>query len=123
MQQIARASEQAQKRHNREAVQRRHVRRTPRTVVTAHMMMPGVKADVPEVQMPEAAEERQQAQHQAHAETRQINRLPIEGDHRFDPPRFPFESLLEPLPFTPSPRAPFLRTVRVEFSAATSSGA
>ena len=53
--------------------------------------MSHVQPYVPEVQMSEAAEERQQAQHQAHAKTRQINRLPIEGDHRFDPPRLPLE--------------------------------
>jgi hypothetical protein len=74
--------------------------------------MPEVHPDMTEVQMPKPAQKREQAQHQPNTKTRQIDRFPIESDHRFDPPRLPcklfapFEPApFDPLPFNPWPRA------------------
>src|SRR5581483_6466900 len=124
MQQISRASKPAQKRHHRKPVQRRHLRRMMRSglhcralmrstdmvrsadmVRRAHRMMSEVHPYVPEVQMPKPAQKRHQAQHQPYTKTRQIDRFPSEGNHRFDPPRFACE-LFTPFPCEPLPCEP-----------------
>src|SRR5579875_3308285 len=126
MQQISCAAKPAQKRHNREAVQRRHLccmvcsGAQPRSMMRSGVRTK-VKSQMAEVQMTEAAEEREHAQHQPHTKTRQVDRIPIQvsEDHRFAPPRLlcdPFAALREP-PFVTGISAALVASV------ATSNGA